>query len=73
AAAVAPTYLPPCSSLLYKAVAKYRRVFLPFVCCVCYARSCGFQDVCSDLSRGPDLLLLFTVATGLQALGYDFE
>lgn len=29
--------------------------------------------VCSGLSRSPHLLLLFSVATGLQALGYDLE
>ncbi|XP_057869803.2 uncharacterized protein LOC131076577 [Cryptomeria japonica] len=29
--------------------------------------------VCSDLSRSPGLLFLFTVATSLQALGYDLE
>lgn len=29
--------------------------------------------VCSDLSRSPHLLLLFSVAAGLQALGYDLE
>ncbi|GLJ47084.1 hypothetical protein SUGI_0994110 [Cryptomeria japonica] len=29
--------------------------------------------VCSDLSRSPGLLFLFTVETSLQALGYDLE
>ena len=29
--------------------------------------------MCFDLSKSPQLLLLFSVATGLQGLGYDLE